>query len=127
MKDKIQKLLDEAIEVKIKNIANTEVGSEERTSAIDELAQLHKMRIEEAKIEVAKSDNCEERENRKEQQKSQRVERILTVVMQSCIAVGGWICYDIWNKRALRFEEHGSIGSPINRNLLSKITPKIKN
>ena len=127
MENKISKLIDDTLELKLRSLTNIEYGSDEWNSAIEEIAQLHKMRMEEAKIEVAKAENHEERENRKEQQKSQRIERIINVVMQGCIAAGGWLLYDVWNKRVLRFEEHGSIGSQVSKNLFSKIVPRIKN
>lgn len=124
MKENAQNLLDEVIVNEIKNLSLMETGSQQKSTAIEDLTQLYKLKIEEAKIKQAENDRLEEKEFRKTQEKSQFLDRCINVGLQIGLAVGGWIAYDIWNRRGLRFEETGTITSQWTRNLLSKMVPK---
>ena len=48
----IKDLLNEEIATEIQNLSELEAGSDEKSSAIDDLAKLYKLRIEENKSEV---------------------------------------------------------------------------
>ena len=58
----IQSLLDGVIETEIQNLGSLSSGSNEKSKAIQNLATLHKLRIEEIKAET---DTDEKRERRK--------------------------------------------------------------
>ena len=124
MKENAQNLLDEVIVDEIKNLSVMETGSQQKSKAVEDLTQLYKLKIEEAKIKQAERDRLEEKEFRETQAKSQFLDRCINVGLQIGLAVGGWIAYDIWNRRGLRFEETGTITSQWTRNLLSKMVPK---
>lgn len=133
MEDRIQILLDEAIEQDIRSLSNMNPGTDQRSKTIEELNQLHKMRIEEAKIEVAKIESRDkmvtanhELEAKKEQLKSQNLDRLTNLGLQAGLTVGGWIVFSIWQRREQIFELNGTPTSPIFRGLLSRMIPKIK-
>lgn len=140
--DDINKLLGEEIKSEIENLSNLEDGSEEKSKAIEDLAKLYRLRIEEIKAEtehdrqrdeaMLEQDKYElaletadaEKEEKLAQRKAANLDRIINIGLQVGLAVGGWLVYDIWHRRGLKFEETGTITSPWTRNLVSKMTPK---
>ena len=124
MKDGIQLSLDEVIGKEIDRLKYLDNQTEEKSKTIGNLTGLYKIRIEEAKIEQARRERVSELELRRAQLKSQSWDRFINVGVQVGLAIGGWIAYDIWNRRGLKFEETGTITSPWTRNLLSRMLPK---
>ena len=124
MEDRNQKLLDEVIGKEIQNLSDLPIGSQEKSKAVDNLTELYKLKIEEAKIKQAKAEKSEEMEIRQKQLKSQALDRWINVGVQVGLTIGSLIAYDVWFKRGLRFEETGTITSPMTRNLLSRMLPR---
>lgn len=122
MDNKINKLLDETIEKEIRSLASLENGSEQKSSAVDDLKKLYELKLEKTKIEQAKSESM----NREKQAKSQFWVQVGGIAAQVGVGIAGFIAYDIWNRRCLNFETNGVIGSPTTRNLLSRMIPRIK-
>ena len=120
--DKIQALLDERIEKDIQNLDMLD-GSQ-KSDAIDDLTKLYKLRIEDTKINVDQAVSAKELELKQKQANSQKVDRWINVGLQVGLSLASLIAYDIWFRRGLKFEETGSIGSPMTRNLLSRLIPK---
>ena len=75
-------------------------------------------------IEVESHDRLQELELRKAQLDEQKLDRWVNLGMQVGLAMLSIVAYDIWNRRGLKFEETGTITSPMTRNLLSKMLPK---
>lgn len=124
MKDRNRELLDEVIEKDIKALPDLPIGTEQRTNAIEELTQLYRLRIEEAKIEQVEVEKYEEKEMRQTQLKSQNLDRWINIGVQVGLGIMSIIAYDVWYRRGLRFEETGSITSPMTRNLISRLLPR---
>lgn len=123
--DKVRELLDHEIEEELKELSNIDFKEkDERSKTIEELTQLYKLRIEEAKIEQANFAAICEKEAKEAQVDSQAKDRWFNIALQVGLAIGGWVAYDIWNRRGLKFEETGTITSPMTRNLLSRMLPK---
>lgn len=140
--DDINKLLGEEIKTEISNLSNLEDGSEEKSKAIEDLAKLYRLRIEEIKAETERNDQRsrammeedkhnlaveiadDEKLDKIAQRKAANLDRMINIGLQVGLAVGGWLVYDIWHRRGLKFEETGTITSPWTRNLVSKMTPK---
>lgn len=118
MKDKIQELLDEAIETRI-NELDTINDTAERAAAIAELSELHKMRIEESKI-------TSETVAQQYQEKSKNLDRWIDLGVQIGLTIGGWAMYSLWQRREQKFEMVGTPSSPMFRNLLSRMIPNLK-
>lgn len=114
--DRIQTLLDERIEHELEwlDVGCTE---EEKSRAIENLSALHKLRIEEMKIET-------ERNEQKNQSVIHNLDRWIDIGVRVGLTIIPLIAYNAWYNRGLRFEETGSIGSPMVRNLTSRLLPK---
>lgn len=137
MENKIQKSLDEVIEKDINYLSTLAIGSEERSKMISELEKLHALRVEEIKAEndrySKKCQNDNERlsrmvevESNNEQLKAQNMDRLFNAGLQLGLTIGGWIMFSVWQKREQRFEMTGTPSTPMFRNLLSSMTPKLK-
>lgn len=106
-------------------------------TTLDRIAKLHKIRMDEerlrAEIESAKAERAEKRtvrseeaEAKKKQAVNQRIDLALNLGVQVLLAGLSMVAYNAWLNRGLRFEETGSIRSPMTRNLLSRLIPKSK-
>lgn len=114
--DKIKYLMDERIESELLDLSNLDSGSDEKTKAIADLDKLYRLRIEEIKV-------INENEKLKAEQNQKKLDRIFNAAINGGIAIGGWICYDIWSRRGFKFEQTGSVSTPWLRNLISKMLP----
>ena len=133
--DEIRDLLGEEIKDEIENLSSLDAGSEAKSKAIEDIAKLYRLRIEEIKAETEKTD-AQKRVELEElkrgdaikseelQRENQKIDRWVNVGLQAGLMVGGWIVYDIWHRRGLKFEESGTITSPWTRNLMSKMFPR---
>lgn len=126
MENKIKKTLDEVIEKDINYLSTLEAGSEERSKTIYELEKLHSLRVEEIKAENDRLSRMKEIESNDEQNRSQNFDQLLNAGIQIGLAIGGWIMFSVWQKREQRFEMTGTPTTPMFRNLLSSMTPKLK-
>lgn len=153
MNVEIKEKLGEEIKNQIDNLSSLEPGSEEHCKAIDSLAKLYRLKIDDDKNEIDDDEkhnrrvmdgeqrvidaelkekqinaDIEIRERELELKEDQHREEVKSRWINAGVQVGltllGIIAYDIWNKRGLRFEEQGSITSPQTRNLYSKMLPK---
>ena len=100
MKDEIQVKLDEVIEKELQNLPA--LSQEEKPTAVANLNQLYKLRIEEAKIEQESVTGAQEAILKRDELKSRAKDRWVNVGVQVGLAVAGWIAYDIWNRRGLK-------------------------
>lgn len=121
--EKIHQLMDERIESEILSLDSLKPGSEEKTKTIADLEKLYKLRIEDQKLKQAESAASDERKKAELEQGQKRLDRWLNIGLQVGLAVGGWLCYDIWHRRGLKFEETGTVTSPLTRNLISRMLP----
>lgn len=135
MENKIRNLLDEEIETRLLNVSALATGSEEESTAISELERLHKLRVEELKIEAdyrSKQDQINadkeariiENGLKHEQLRSQAIDRWVNMGTQIGIAIGGWALYRHCFREGLKFEQFGTLSTPWMRNLVSKILPR---
>lgn len=130
MKDKIQTKLDEVIMQSLNDIEKLPNGKE-REDAIGALQKLANMRIEEKKVDQAQTE-IENREiesdrdwtTKRASLRNQKIDRWVEVGLQVALTAGSLLAYNVWLNRGLRFEETGSITSPMTRNLLSRLLPR---
>jgi hypothetical protein len=115
--DKNKELLSETIKEGITNLSKLEDGSDAKRKAVDDVAKLYSLKIEEDRLAV-------EREDKEAQHKDLNRDRWINAGVQVGLAICGWLAYDIWYRRGLKFEETGTITSPQTRNLISKMLPK---
>ena len=126
--DNIKKLLDDEIKEEIESLSDLKDGSDEKSKAIDGVAKLYRLRIEENEAKAARKKEEEHRTDeliaKKEQRKDAFIDRCINAGLAILTTVGGWACYNHWYKRGLKFEETGTITSPQTRGLLSRLLPK---
>lgn len=148
----IKSLLDGVIEQEIQNVEALSSGTDEKSKAIQNLATLHKLRIEEIKTETEAEEKRERRvmdsEQRKaelalkereldskdadrtqegELQKRQARDQMVDRCVRAGVAVGELVLplvfYGIWMNKGFKFEETGSFTSTTFKNLLNRFRP----
>lgn len=112
-----KKLLDAEIERLLAYIETLTYGTDERRDAVSELEKLYKLRIEDSKVEQAYELDGEKLFD----QTIERYFKYGAMVLELIVPI---IAYGIWYKTGLKFEETGSVTSPMTRNLMSKMLPK---
>ena len=131
----IEELLSEEIARQIKGLSEFASGSKEKSMAIDELATLYKLRIEENKSEwdekynsrVADNEEKERDEKLKQRQIDEQVkDRYFKAGIAGAELLLPLIFYGIWMNKGFRFEEHGTISSQVFRNLINRFRPTKK-
>lgn len=105
-----KKLLDAEIRVEIENLSIMENGSEEKTRAVEHLAQLYKVRAEEAKM------------------RNDLLVSVAKIVIDGGVVIFGTAlslkAYDKWFDKGLKFEQEGVVTSTIFKGLLNFVKPK---
>lgn len=133
----IEELLSEEIAEQIKALSGLESGSKEKSTAIDDLTKLYKLRIEENKSEwdadekynsrIADSEAKKRDEEFKQQQISEQIkDRYFRAGIAGAELIIPLIFYGIWMNKGFRFEETGTISSQVFRNLINRFRPTKK-
>ena len=130
MNEEIRDLLGEEIKTEIRNLSTLEAGSREKSTAIEDLAKLYKLRIEETKNEWDFSEKYDARESEKQLKKDQLEEQIKDRYFRFGVEAAGIILplifYAAWMKRGFRFEETGTYTSTTFRGLFNRFKPTKK-
>ena len=151
----IKSLLDEVIEAEIAYVGSLSPEDEKKSKAIQHLADLHKLRIDEIK---AKTDADEKRLRRAMDSKQHRAEltlkerqadgdeaaraneeqfkqhqlndqvidRYVKIGVATAELVLPLVFYGVWMKRGLKFEETGTFTSQTFKNLFNRFKPTRK-
>ena len=132
--DEIRELLNEEIKSEIEGLSNLEVGTKEKAEAIDNLAALYKLRIDETKNEMeldekllrriddkeqCKRDELVKAKEIEEQVKDRRIGRVIEVAG----IVVPMVFYAVWMKKGFKFEETGTFTSTTFRGLFNRFKP----
>ena len=107
--DEIKTMLDEEIKSEIESLKGFDFESEERIVAVENLAKLYKLRIEEAK-------NAQEIVREKKNQ-------WIRVVMDTAGLVLPLAFYARWMKKGFQFEKDGTFTSTTFRGLFNRFRP----
>jgi len=128
----IKSMLDGVIETTIQGLNH--LSPDEQTKAIQNLATLHKLRIEEIKAEVDAEDKRERREGEKaDRNRDEQVEKhhLSQQVIDRYVNLGITIaelvlplaCYGVWMRKGFKFEETGTYTSATFKNLINRFKP----
>jgi len=130
MDEEIRKLLEEEIKAEIRDLSTLEPGSKEKSTAIEDLAKLYKLRIEETKNEWDFSEKYDAREGdiqlKKDQLEEQVKDRYFRLGVEAAGIILPLIFYAIWMKRGFKFEETGTYTSTTFRGLFNRFKPTKK-
>lgn len=133
----VKNLLDKEIERLLSHIETLEYGTDGREAAISELTKLYKLRIDEVKNEQDYMKDCERQamerafheaddQAKREQLSDQGVERYFRYGVMVLELVLPIAAYGMWYHKGLKFEETGTVTSPMTKNLIAKMLPKKK-
>lgn len=130
MDEEIRNLLGEEIKTEIRDLSTLEPGSKEKSTAIEDLAKLYKLRIEETKNEWDFSEKYDTREGdiqlKKDQLEEQIKDRYFRLGVEAAGIILPLIFYATWMKRGFRFEETGTYTSTTFRGLFNRFKPTKK-
>lgn len=142
--DNIKDLLGEEIKTEIKSLSALNSGTKEKSMAIDDLAKLYRLRIEETKNEAEVAEKQARREMEKEQSASdnssyrrtaqlerdrldeQVKERYFRVSIAAAELVIPLVFYGIWMSKGFKFEESGTYTSKTFMGLINRFRPTKK-
>lgn len=133
----IKDLLNEEIATEIQNLSELKAGSDEKSSAIDDLAKLYKLRIEENKSEWDADEkygrrvmegeaNTKDDELKQKQLEEQVKERYFRVGVAAAELMVPLIFYGIWMRKGFKFEETGTYTSKTFTGLINRFRPTKK-
>ena len=114
--EEIKNLLGEEIKSGIRNLSSLPAGSKEKSSAIEDLVKLYKLRMEEKRNELEERDI----QMKKEQQIK---DRYFKLGVEAAAIILPLIFYGIWMHRGFKFEESGTYTSTTFRNLFNRFKP----
>ena len=155
MSENIKELLNKEIAAEIQAISSLDLGSEEKSKAIEDLAKLYRLRIEEIKSELDAEDkrsrrtleseaSVRENEIKKSQldeqikadvqdeqyKRSQLDEQVKDRYFRLGIAAAELLIplmfYGIWMRKGFKFEETGTYTSTTFRGLFNRFRPTKK-
>ena len=113
----IKSMLDDAIVKELDRLKSLDESDPERTQTIQDLTELHKLRMEEINAEA----NADDKRKQAKDSKIDRVVKICVAVLETGVPL---IFYGIWLRAGLRFEKDGTISSTTVRNLLNRFNPR---
>jgi len=130
MDEEIRKLLEEEIKTEIRNLSTLEPGSKEKSTAIEDLAKLYRLRIEETRNEWDFNEKYESRDSdmqfKKNQLEEQVKDRYFRLGMEVASIILPLIFYGIWMRKGFKFEETGTFTSTTFRGLFNRFRPTKK-
>ena len=130
MDEEIRDLLGEEIKTEIRDLSTFEPGSKEKSTAIEDLAKLYRLRIEETGNEWDFNEKYESRDSdiqfKKDQLEEQVKDRYFKLGLEAAGIILPMIFYAAWMKRGFRFEETGTYTSTTFRGLFNRFKPTKK-
>lgn len=130
MDEEIKDLLGEVIKSGIRDLSSLPSGSEEKSSAIEDLVKLYKLRIEETKNEWDFNEKYNAHESDKQFKKAQLEEQVKDRYFRLGVEAAGIILplifYGIWMRKGFKFEETGTFTSTTFRGLFNRFRPTKK-
>ena len=130
MNEEIKELLEEEIKAEIENLSSLEAGSEKHSVAVESLAKLYKLRLDETKNEMDCRDKSENRENDIDFKRVQILEagkdRYVKIGIAAAELILPLMFYAVWMRKGFKFEENGTYTSTTFRGLFSRFKPTKK-
>lgn len=130
MDEEIKSLLEKEIESEIKKLDSLTPGSQEHSSAVESLAKLYKLKLEEDKTSMEYLEKTDMHESEKGFKVAQLEESIKDRYFRLGIAAAELVLplmfYGIWMKRGFAFEKDGTFTSQTFRGLFSRFRPTKK-
>ena len=121
----IQRLLREEIESEFKELSKITPGGDEYRVAVDGITKLMDRAIELEKNEIDRQDRIDARDSENEfktkQMEDEKKDRFVKNLLTGVGTIGGLVV-TIWGaKKAWKFEETGTVASPVGRSFINKL------
>ena len=121
----IQRLLREEIESEFKELSTITPGGENYKVAVDGITKLMDQAIEMEKNEIDRQDRIDARDSENElktkQMEDEKKDRFVKNLLAGVGTIGGLVV-TIWGaKKAWKFEETGTVASPVGRSFINKL------
>ena len=130
MGEEIKNLLEKEIKNQIENLASLEPGSEKHSTAVESLAKLYKVKLDEDKTSMEYLDKTQNRESDEGFKVAQIEENVKDRYVKIGIAAAELVLplmfYGVWMRRGLKFEQDGTFTSQTFRGLFSRFRPTKK-
>ena len=123
MGEEIKMMLEEEIKVEIENLSSLSIGGEEHTKAVDNLAKLYKLKLEEDKTSMEYLEKSESKITQREENVKDRYVRIGIAAAELVLPL---MFYAVWMRRGFKFEENGTYTSTTFRGLFNRFKPTKK-
>ena len=124
--EKIKRMLDEEIKTEIQELSKYETGRKEKSAAIEDLATLYRLKIEENEKEdsmIIQEFECKLKEDQKSEQIKDRYFRLGIAAAELVLPL---VFYAFWMRRGFKFEETGTYTSTTFRGLFNRFRPTKK-
>lgn len=121
----IQRLLKEEIESEFGELKKIAPGGEEYKIAVDGITKLMDRAIEMDKNEIERQDRIDARDSDNEakmkQMEDEKKDRFVKNLLTGVGTIGGLVV-TVWGaKKAWKFEETGTVASPVGRSFINKL------
>lgn len=121
----IQRLLREEIESEFKELSKIAPGGEDYKIAVDGITKLMDRAIEMEKNEIDRQDRIDARDSenkfKTKQMEDEKKDRFVKNLLAGVGTIGGLVV-TIWGaKKAWKFEETGTVASPVGRSFINKL------
>lgn len=121
----IQRLLREEIESEFKELSKITPGGDDYKVAVDGITKLMDRAIEMEKNEIDRQDRIDARNSEEEfktkQMEDEKKDRFVKNLLTGVGTIGGLVV-TIWGaKKAWKFEETGTVASPVGRSFINKL------
>ena len=121
----IQRPLREEIESEFKELSKITPGGDEYRVAVDGITKLMDRAIELEKNEIDRQDRIDARDSENElktkQMEDEKKDRFVKNLLAGVGTIGGLVV-TIWGaKKAWKFEETGTVASPVGRSFINKL------
>ena len=130
MGEEIKNLLEKEIKNQIENLASLEPGSEKHSTAVESLAKLYKVKLDEDKTSMEYLDKTQNRESDEGFKVAQIEENVKDRYVKIGIAAAELVLplmfYGVWMRRGFKFEQDGTFTSQTFRGLFSRFRPTKK-
>ena len=121
-----RELLEEVIVTQLDELSAMQNGSKEKTAAINDLAALYRLKIEETKNEMEFDEKRARRASEWNQSNDIEKERYFKLGIVAAEIVIPLIFYAYWMHRGFKFEENGTYTSTTFRGLFNRFRPTKK-
>ena len=124
--EEIKRMLDEENKTEIQELSKYETGSKEKSAAIEDLATLYRLKIEENEKEdsmIIQKFECKLKEDQKSEQIKDRYFRLGIAAAELVLPL---VFYAFWMRRGFKFEETGTYTSTTFRGLFNRFRPTKK-